>query len=125
MAGSSTIICRQSQTYGKRQILKTMKKSTLHQLMVVASTLPRTIEEYTDKQIITGSQLREMGITSIQGKEVMLTDRYPTEVTMTREVQHFSRLKKYYKRHGPASYLKEYRTWLDIRFIKWIKKIFK
>lgn len=99
-----------------------MNRSTKQKIANLAATIPASIEEYNVPDIMTGSMLLEKGIKEIDGKEVMLTDRYPVHITLTRQINHFARLEKEYKRSGPEHFYKNYMTWLAIHQNKMAEK---
>lgn len=90
-----------------------MHKKTLKQLQQISRGFPLSIEEYNDVQKYKGTVLLEQGLKEMDGEKIEIGKVYTIITPMVRDLDHYPRLKKYYKKHGPDRCVEEYLKWLD------------
>ena len=77
-----------------------MNKKILRDLRRVANDLPQSIVEFTEKEMRSGSELIQEGVSEVQGEPVNLKGRYMFSQIKIRAYNHYRRLKRLYKLHG-------------------------
>jgi len=88
-----------------------IKKETHDKFLILASRLQNSHDTVRDKMILSGFELKETGMSSLNGRPVDITKNYIKKVDRKEPVNHLKRMERIYRRRGPEGvfvYLRKY-----------------